>query len=126
MAKESLQKQLADSIGRNFNLVFNQVMMYNVYHKSVQGSLERALESFQEGFAIVPTIAISLHQEQVFVEDEALDTRINPSRLASHFKKADIHSLAFEAGLTLADLTRFLEILTDLNQYLDATQMKSK
>ena len=125
MDKEGLQKQLADNIGRNFNLVFNQVSMYNVYHKSVQGSLERAMESLQEGFDNQATITISLHQEQVFIEDEALDSRINTSRLTTHFKKADIQSLAFESGLTLADLTQFLEILTDLNQYPDATQMKT-
>jgi hypothetical protein len=125
MDKEGLQKQLADNIGRNFNLVFNQVSMYNVYHKSVQGSLERAMESLQEGFDNQATITISLHQEQVFIEEEALDSRINTSRLTTHFKKADIQSLAFESGLTLADLTQFLEILTDLNQYPDATQMKT-
>ncbi len=125
MNKEGLHKQLADNIGRNFNLVFNQVSMYNVYHKSVHSSLERAIESFQNGFDIQSTISISLHQDQVFIEDEALDSRINTSRLTNHFKKADIQSLAFEAGLTLADLTNFLEILTDLNQYPDATQMKT-
>ena len=125
MNKEGLQKQQADNIGRNFNLVFNQVSMYNVYHKSVQGSLERAMECFQEGFDSQSTIAISLHQDQVFVEDEALDSRINTSRLTNHFKKADIQSLAFESGMTLADLTQFLEILTDLNQYPDATRMKA-
>jgi len=125
MDKEGLPKQLADNIGRNFNLVFNQVSMYNVYHKSVQGSLERAMASFQEGFDNQATIAISLHQDQLFIEDEALDSRINTSRLSTHFKKANIQSLAFDSGLTLADLTQFLEILTDLNQYPDATQMKT-
>jgi len=79
MDKEGLPKQLADNIGRNFNLVFNQVCMYNVYHKSVQGSLERVMESFQAGFDNQPTIAISLNQEQVCIEDDALDSRINTS-----------------------------------------------
>jgi len=125
MDKDGLPKQLADKIGKNFNLVFNQVSMYNVYHKSVQGSLERTMDSFREGFDSQPTIAISLHQEQVFVEDEALDSRINTSRLSTHFKKADIKSLAFESGLTLAEFTQFLEILTDLNQYPNATKMKA-
>jgi len=124
MAKERLEKQLSDTIGRNFNLVFNQVTMYNVYHKSVVTSLERAYESFQEGFKTLSSIAVSLHQDQVFVEDEALDIRINTHRLAAHFKKADIQSLAFESGMTLADLSQFLEILTDLNQYPNAEAMK--
>ncbi len=124
MDKAILPKELLDTIGRNFNLVFNQISMYNVYHKSVIGSLERAYESFQEGFKILPTIAFSLHQDQFFVEDGTLDSHINTNRLAAHFKKADIQSLAFETGLTLADLTQFLEILTDLNQYPNADAMK--
>ncbi len=124
MDKAGLQKQLSDTIGRNFNLVFNQISMYNVYHKSVIGSLERAYESFQDGFKVLPTIALSLHQDQLFVEDEALDSRINTNRMTAHFKKADIQSLAFEAGMTLADLTQFLEILADLNRYPNADAMK--
>ena len=124
MDKASLQKQLSDTIGRNFNLVFNQILMYNVYHKSVVGSLERAYESFQDGFKVLSTIALSLHQDQLFVEDEAIDSRISTTRLTAHFKKTDIQSLAFEAGITLADLTQFLEILTDLNRYPNANAMK--
>ena len=124
MDKASLQKHLSDTIGRNFNLVFNQISMYNIYHKSVIGSLERAHESLQDGFKILPTIALLTHQDQLFVEDEVLDSQINTKRLRAHFKKADIQSLAFEAGTTLADLTQFLEILMDLNRYPNAGAMK--
>jgi len=125
MDKIDRQKQLLEAIARNFNLVFNQIAMYNVHHKSVLGSLERVYESFQEGFEELPTIAISLHQDQIFIEDEVLDSRINTNRLMAHFKKADIQSLAFGEGMTLADLTQFLEILMDLNQYPNADAMKN-
>ncbi len=124
MDKAILPKALLDTIGRNFNLVFNQISMYNVYHKSVIGALERAYESFQDGFKILPTIALSLHQDQLFVEDGTLDSRINTKRLTAHFKKTDIQSLAFDSGMTLADLTQFLEILTDLNRYPNADAIK--
>jgi hypothetical protein len=124
MDKAVLPKHLSEAIGKNFNLVFNQIAMYNVYHKSVLSSLERAYESFQEGFKILSTIALSLHQNQVVIEDEMLDSRINASRLLTHFNKTDIRSLAFETGMTLADFTQFLEILTDLNQYPNADAMK--
>jgi len=125
MDKIDRQKQLLEAIARNFNLVFNQVAMYNVHHKSVIGSLERVYESFQDGFDVLPTIALSLHQDQVFIEDEVLDSRINTNRLMAHFKKADIQSLAFGKGMTLADLSQFLEILMDLNQYPNADTMKN-
>ncbi|RLC03020.1 MAG: hypothetical protein DRH90_12370 [Deltaproteobacteria bacterium] len=124
MDKASLPKQLSETIGRNFNLLFNQIGMYNVYHKSVLGSLERVYESFQEGFKNRSTIVLSLHQEQLVIEDEVLDSRINANRLTAHFKKTDIQSLAFEVGITLADMTQFMEILTDLNRYPNADAMK--
>jgi hypothetical protein len=124
MDKEALPKQLSENIGKNFNLVFNQISMYNVNHKSVHGSLERVFESFQEGFRILPTIVVSLHQKQLVIEDDVLDSRINANRLEAHFKKTDIRSIAFEAGMTLADLTQFLEIFTDLSQYPDVDTMK--
>ena len=125
MDKTDRQKRVLETIGRNFNLVFNQITMYNVYHKSVLGSLERTYESFQEGFKDLPTIALSLHQNQVVIEDEVLDSHINANRLNAHFKKADIKSLAFETGMTLADLTQFLEIFTDLNRYPNVADMKT-
>ena len=62
--------------------------MYNVYHKSVIGSLERTYESFQEGFKVLPTIALSLHQNQVVIEDEVLDSRINANRLTRPFQES--------------------------------------
>ena len=98
MENAVLPKQLSENIGKNFNLVFNQVSMYNVHHKSVLSSLERVFESFQEGFNVLSTIALSLHQNQVVIEDEMLDSRINASRLLTHFNKTDIRSLAFETG----------------------------
>lgn len=124
MDTATLPKQLSDTIGRDFNLVFNQISMYNIYHKSVVGSLKRAHESFQNGFKVLPTIALSLHQDKLFVEDEVLDTHINTKRLTAHFKKADIQSLAFDAGMTLEDLTRFMEIFTDLHRYPHVDAMK--
>jgi hypothetical protein len=125
MNKVGLKEELTNTIGRNFNLAFNQISMYNVYHKSVIGTLERLYDSLQDGFKIVPTIAISLNQEQIFIEDEQLDSRINTARLAAHFKKADIQSLAFESPIELGDLTSFLEIMTDLKRYPKVDKMKS-
>ena len=124
MDTATLPKQLSDTIGRDFNLVFNQISMYNIYHKSVVGSLKRAHKSFQNGFKVLPTVALSLHQDKLFVEDEVLDTHINTKRLTAHFKKADIQSLAFDAGMTLEDLTQFMEIFTDLHRYPHVDAMK--
>ncbi len=124
MSKDSLKKHLSDNIGRMFNLTFNQIIMYNVYHKSAVTSLERFHNFLQDGFKLLDTIAISLNQDVLFVEDEPLDTRINISRIAAHFKKADIQSINFAAGLDIGDLTLFFEIVTDLRTYQNSEAMK--
>ena len=124
MSKDSLKKHLSDNIGRLFNLTFNHVIMYNVYHKSVVTSLERFHNFLKDGFKLLDTIAISLNQDVIFVEDEPLDPRINTTRIAAHFKKADIQSISFSVGLELGDLTFFFEVITDIRRYKNADDMK--
>jgi hypothetical protein len=124
MSKASLKKHLSDNIGRLFNLTFNHIVMYNTYHKSAVSSLERFYGFLQDGFKIQDNIAISLNQDVLFVEDEPLDSRINTTRIAAHFKQADIQSISFGSGLALGDLTVFFDILTDLMRYKNADAMK--
>ena len=48
-------------------------------------------------------LKVSLHQEQFFVEEEPFAQRINTTRMATHFKKVGIESIAFQNNLTLTD-----------------------
>jgi len=125
MEKAALQKQLSDNIGRNFNLVFNQVSMYNVQHKSGLSAIDRFYDSLKDGLKLVSPPAVSLSQEQVFVEEEPLDQQINTSRMATHFKKVGIESISFESHLGKKDLILFLEVITDLNRYATIDAMKT-
>jgi hypothetical protein len=124
MSKESLKKHLSDNIGRLFNLTFNHIVMYNAYHKSAVTSLERFYNFLKDGFKILDTIAISLNQDVLFIEDEPLDSRINTIKITAHFKQADIQSVSFSSGVALGDLTFFFEILTNLGRYKNADAMK--
>ena len=124
MEKVALNKDLSNTIGRNFNLVFNQVAMYNAQHKSGARAIDRFFESLTDGLKLVSPLAISMSQEQFFVEEEAFEPRINTTRMAAHFKKVGIESISFEKHLSREDLTFFLEVITDLNEYtsIDAMQ----
>ncbi|MCG6911884.1 MAG: GGDEF domain-containing protein [Deltaproteobacteria bacterium] len=124
MQKDTLKKALSENIGRNFNMVFNQVAMYNVHHKSGAGAIDRFLASLQEGWQRVPSIAISMSKERFFVEEEPLNQRVNTFRMAAHFKKAGIESISFDRDLSREDLTYFLEVITDLNTYSNINAMK--
>jgi len=124
MEKAVLKKELANTIGRNFNLVFNQVAMYNVRHKSGASAIDRFFESLTEGLDIVSPLAISMNQEQFFVEEEPFESRINPTRMTAHFKKVGIESISFEKHVSHEDLTLFLEVISDLNQFVSIEAMK--
>ena len=123
--KDALEKALSSNIGRNFNLVFNQVAMYNVRHKSGAQAIDRFFESLTEGLKLISPLAISMNQEQFFVEDEPFEARINTSRMVAHFKKVGIESISFETHLSREDLTYFLEVITDLNTYTSIDVMKT-
>jgi hypothetical protein len=124
MSKVILKKHLSDNIGRLFNLAFNQMIMYSVYHKSAVSALERFYRFLTDGFRVADDIALSLNQDVLFVEEEPLDSRINTSRLAAHMKKAEVQSINFAAGIDLGDLTQFFEVFTDLRRYRNADAMK--
>jgi len=125
MEKAVLKKELANTIGRNFNLVFNQVAMYNVRHKSGASAIDRFFESLTQGLDHVSPLAISMNQEQFFVEEEPFEARINPTRMTAHFKKVGIESISFEKHVSRDDLTLFLEVISDLNQYASIEAMKA-
>ena len=124
MEKAVLNRELSNMIGRNFNLVFNQVAMYNVQHKSGASAIDRFFEALTDGLAVVSPLAISMNQEQFFVEEEPFESRINTSRMTAHFKKVGIESISFERYVGREDLTFFLEVITDINQYASLEAMK--
>ena len=124
MEKVALKKDLSNAIGRNFNLVFNQVAMYNAQHKSGARAIDRFFESLTDGFKLVSPLALSMSQEQFFVEEEAFEPRINITRMAAHFKKVGIESISFEKHLSREDLTFFLEVITDLNKFTSIDSMQ--
>jgi len=65
-----------------------------------------------------------MNQEQFFVEEEPFESRINPTRMTAHFKKVGIESISFEKHVSHEDLTLFLEVISDLNQFVSIEAMK--
>ncbi len=124
MDKAVLTKDLSNHIGRNFNLVFNQVAMYNAQHKSGANAIDRFFEALTDGLKLISPLAISMNQEQLFVEEEPFDSRINTSRMAAHLKKVGLESISFEKHLSREELAFFLEVITDLNQYVSVAAIQ--
>ncbi len=94
-----LSKQLAEKIGRLFNLLFNRVVMYHVDHPTTHQSISDLFQTLTEGLVSISPLTIIINRDQIFVEEEALESRINPARLISHFKKSGVQSISFEKGI---------------------------
>ncbi|MDY6791845.1 MAG: hypothetical protein SWH54_11325 [Thermodesulfobacteriota bacterium] len=124
MTKSKLKKQTVDKIGRAFTLLFNRLSMYNIDHPFTVDSMNNYYKTITETLGTFSPIVLIMHQEQFFIEEEPLDSRINTTKMVSHFKKAGIQSISFEKGMKSDELNLFIEIFSDLKKYSTAERMK--
>ena len=124
MTKPKLKKQTVDRIGRAFALLFNRVVMYNLDHPFTVESMNNYYKTISDGLSTLSPIVLIMHQEQFFLEDEPLDSRINLSKMVVHFKKAGIQSISFEKGMKSDELNLFIGIFSDLKKFSTADHMK--
>ena len=124
MTKPKLMKQTVDKIGRAFALLFNRLVMYNLDHPFTVDSMNNYYKTITEGLNTFSPIVLIMNQEQFFIEEEPLDSRINLSKMVIHFKKASIQSISFEKGMKSDELNRFIEIFSDLKKFSTADHMK--
>jgi GGDEF domain-containing protein len=124
MAKPKLKKQTVDKIGRTFALLFNRLAMYNLDHPFTVESMNNYYKTITDGLSTFSPIVLIMHQEQFFIEDEPLDSRINLSKMVIHFKKAGIQSISFEKGMKSDEFNLFIGIFSDLKKYPTADHMK--
>jgi len=124
MAKPKLKKQTVDKIGRAFALLFNRVAMYNLEHPFAVDSMNNYYKTITDGLSTFSPIVLIMHQEQFFIEDDPLDSRINLSKMVIHFKKAGIQSISFEKGMKKDELNLFIGIFSNLKKFSTADHMK--
>ncbi|MDX2440986.1 MAG: hypothetical protein QNK40_10600 [Desulfobacterales bacterium] len=124
MTKPKLMKQTVDKIGRAFALLFNRLVMYNLDHPFTVDSMKNYYKTITEGLSTFSPIVLIMNQEQFFIEEEPLDSRINLSKMVIHFKKAGIQSISFEKGMKSDELNHFIEIFSNLKKFSTADHMK--
>jgi GGDEF domain-containing protein len=125
MTVKKLPKEISYRIGRAFALLFNRSAMYNIDHPFTAQALSEFYNTTTHGLALFSPVALIMHQEQFFIEEEPLDHRINTGKMLTHFKKADIQSISFEKGMAESELTQFAGVLNDIAQYANAEAMKA-
>jgi hypothetical protein len=125
MENLKLSKKNSERISRTFSIMFNRASMYKMDHPFTIQSIEEVHQSITEGLNDFSPIVIAFNRDQLFVEDEPFDSRLNIKRLIAHFKKAGIHSISFEKGVQKTELDDFVNIFTDTKIHADAGSMKS-
>ncbi|MGA9261130.1 MAG: hypothetical protein WBV95_04100, partial [Desulfobacterales bacterium] len=98
MTVQKLPKEISNKIGRAFALLFNRSAMYHIDHPFTAQALTEFYNTTTHGLTLFSPVALIMHQEQFFIEEEPLDQRINTGKMLTHFKKADIQSISFEKG----------------------------
>jgi hypothetical protein len=125
MTEPALSKQHASKIGRSFALLFNRASMYDVNHPFTKQSTTELYKALAQGLKELSPIVFIMAQEQFFVEEEPLDSRINTTKMLSHFKNGGIQSVSFGKGLKETDLKTFSKVFFDTARYVDADAMKT-
>jgi len=123
--KLKMKKVVSDKICRMFNLVFNQVSMYNAEHPAATRSIDQFYDALTQGLKVQSPLLLMMNREQFFIEEEPFDAKINTSRMAVHFKKTEIQSLSFEKGVTDEELKFFIKVFSDTTAYPNAENMKT-
>ena len=116
MNAEMLDQKQSDLVARFFNLAFNSALLYGgSHHTTIEnatpfyGNLAKALEG-KKG------LTLSIERESVFIESFCVDKMVNSRRMVAYFKKAGLHSISFEEGVSPEEIRSFIRILGDVRE----------
>ena len=119
MKKPKISKLDAHRFGRHLAMLLTRATMYKPRHPYVKQSSDILYQMAVKVLDNISPLVFSMHHEQCFVDEEALDPRANVSRVISHFKNVGIQSITFYKGLSRDELETFLELYVDAAKYSD-------
>ena len=105
-------------------MVFNRALMYKTNHPTTVQSIGEFYRLLCSELKKASPIAILVHRDALFVDDEAVDPKINITKIVANFKEAGVESISFEGTLALGDVNLLLDVLTDTNRFPTASSMK--
>jgi hypothetical protein len=111
---------------RSFFMIYNRVTMYDANHPYCKQAYDEFLPIVQETLKAHSPVTITMNQDQFFLGDEPLDSRINVTKMRGHFKKAEIQSISFYKGLTDKGVMDFVEVFTSLKKYPNVSVMQEE
>jgi len=124
--ESKINKQKLFNFGRSFLLLFNRSIMYDANHAYCQQAVDQLLPTLLPILTTHSPLVFTMNQEQMFVDEEPVDQRINTSKMVAFFKKTEIQSISFYNGIDRREIASFAEIFTSLKRYPNANAMKKE
>ncbi len=124
MPESSIDPQKLANFGRSFFLLFNRSTMYDADHPYCKQAVDEFLPTVQGILKSHSPLIFIMNQEQFFVDEEPIDSRINTSKMVNHFKKTEVQSISFYEGLNRNETKAFVDIFTALRKYPHVRVMK--
>lgn len=126
MPETKITKQKLFNVGRFFLMLFNRSMMYDANHPYCRQAMDQLLPTLLSLLANHSPVVFTMSQEQIFVDEEPVDQRVNTAKMVAFFKKTEIRSISFYNGIDMDELASFTDIFTSLKRYPNANAMKKE
>lgn len=123
MPKGQLDKHDYDRIVRVMFLLLNRAMMYQVDHPHIRSAINNLHQEFSDILPVSSSMVLILNRDQLFLDEEPVDSRINTGRIVTLFKKAGVQSISFIAGIGAEEIEALIAILTTPLKYPDSDKM---
>ncbi len=125
MEQQSTFKIKLGHFGRGLALLLNRTLMYQSSHPMIKQSVGDVRKMAEGLLDEISPLVFILNRGQFYIDEEALDPRINVSRIAALFKKSGVQSVSFEKGLTESEVSIFAQIISELPQISDVEVVKN-
>ena len=126
MPENKIDKLQLFNFGRSFLLLFNRTTMYNVSHPYCQQAIDQVMPSLLTVLKTHSPLVFIMNQDQLFVEEEPVDPRINISKMVAYLKKTEVQSISFYNGIDRNELAAFMEIFNALKKQSNVNIMKKE
>jgi len=126
MPETRINKQKLFHVGRFFLMLFNRSIMYDATHPYCQQAMDQLLPTLLPILATRSPLVFTMNQDQIFVDEEPVDQRVNTSKMVAFFKKTEIQSISFYNGIDRDELASFTDIFASLKRYPNANAMKKE
>ena len=126
MPEIQINKHKLFNAGRFFLMLFNRSMMYDANHPYCLQAMDQLLPTLLSILVTRSPLVFTMNQEQIFVDEDPVDQRVNTSKMVAFFKRTEIQSISFYNGIDIDQLASFTDIFTSLNKYPNANAMKKE